>query len=50
MICPEFYVEIELKGKPAENVLSKIRGLQRERSYIKNINENGMCDIICPSP
>lgn len=50
MICPESYVENELQGKTADKVLKKIRGLQREISYIKNINENGACDIICPSP
>lgn len=50
MISPEGYVESELKGKTPDKVLKKIRGLQREVSYIKNINENGTCDIICPSP
>lgn len=50
MISPEGYVESELKGKTPDKVLKKIRGLQREMSYIKNINENGTCDIICPSP
>ena len=50
MISPDGYVESELKGKTPDQVLRKIRGLQREMSYIKNINENGTCDIICPSP
>ena len=50
MISPDGYVESELKGKTPDQVLRKIRGLQREMSYIKNINENGTCDIIGPSP
>ena len=39
MISPDGYVESELKGKTPDQVLRKIRGLQREMSYIKNINE-----------
>lgn len=53
MISPAGYVENELKGKPAEKVLSKIRGLQREMSAIRNKVESGQDFeelFICPSP
>ena len=52
MISPESYVEMELAGKPADKVLSKIRGLKREIAKLKNQAEDPYNHIkhICPSP
>ena len=52
MISPESYVEMELVGKPADKILSKIRGLKQEISKIRNQAEDpyNQTDIICPSP
>ena len=40
MIDPETYYEENLKGKSAEQILSKIRGLKKEIGYLQNIVEN----------
>ncbi len=40
MISPEAYYEQYLKGKPAEEILSKIRGLKNEIGRLKNIVEH----------
>lgn len=52
MISPEYYYEMNLKGKNAEQIMSAIRGLKNEIGHLKNIMEHpdyGSELIACPS-
>lgn len=40
MICPETFYEDNLKGKPAEQIMTVIRGLKREITRLKYIVEH----------
>lgn len=40
MISPEGFFEMELKGKSAEDIAKKIRGLKNEIGHLKNTIEN----------
>lgn len=51
MISPESYYEMELKGKSAEDIAKKIRGLKNEIGHLKKVLERPVYKIkpvICP--
>lgn len=53
MISPEGYYEMELKGKPAEDIAKKIRGLKNEIGHLKKTVENpdySTEPVILPTP
>ena len=53
MISPEGYYEMELKGKPAEDIARKIRGLKNKIGHLKKTVENpdyGTEPVILPTP
>ena len=52
MISPESYYEMNLKGKPADRIMSTVLGLKQEIGRLKNTMEHpdyGIKPVMCPS-